>query len=164
MTDISQCPGCGLEGPVEHAPTHAYMEASPYCWRLYGEILAREYNHPAYMAVHQKTVDAYAVQHPGSGDRRAVQSLNLHLVSLCLQIEERARPASARQAMKTLAGRVRFERLKAPANPNWMRVDRALQAGDAVDHRKLVENWALSAWVGWHHVHPVIREMARAAR
>ena len=59
------CPGCGLSLPVVEGPTHPYIGASPSCWALFGQVIAREYGAPAYMKAHQTTVDAYAVQHPG---------------------------------------------------------------------------------------------------
>ena len=49
------------------------------CWALYGELLAREYSNQDY---------TYAVQHPGAPDRRTIQSLALHLITLCLALEE----------------------------------------------------------------------------
>lgn len=86
------CPGCGALLPAEAGPTHAYMRSSPACWARFGEILAREFSDPAYFALHQLTVDAYAVQHPGGADRRAIQSVGLHLMTLCMVLEEGADP------------------------------------------------------------------------
>ena len=64
------------------------MESSPSCWAAYGEVLAREYNDPAFMAAHRLTVDAYAVQHPGRPSPQSIQSVALHLISLCLVLEQ----------------------------------------------------------------------------
>jgi hypothetical protein len=36
------CPGCGLVLPARGGATHDYLDASPECWALYGELLARE--------------------------------------------------------------------------------------------------------------------------
>jgi hypothetical protein len=41
-------------------------------------------------------VDAYAVQHPGTTERRAVQSVAVHLISLYFVLE-RASPTEATQ-------------------------------------------------------------------
>jgi len=47
------------------------------------------------MAFHQLIVDAYAVQHPGGGDRRAVQSVGIHLMTLAMFIEDGVDQGSA---------------------------------------------------------------------
>ena len=83
MSSLAPCPGCDAVLAVEDGPTHAYMLSSPACWALYGEVMAREYASAALMEVHFLTVDAFAVQHPGSReDRRARQSVWIHLAGL----------------------------------------------------------------------------------
>ena len=73
-----ECPGCGLALPARpDAPKHPYVGASAECWAVYGEVLAREYEDPAYFRVHQLTVDAYAVQHPGAPERRSISNPSL---------------------------------------------------------------------------------------
>src|SRR5436190_1879442 len=37
------CIGCGVLTPDADGPTHPYLGASPGCWAVYGEVLAREY-------------------------------------------------------------------------------------------------------------------------
>ena len=59
------CVGCGARVPKMDGPTHRYMEASPGCWHVYGQVLARDYTDPFLRAVHRLTTDTYAVQHPG---------------------------------------------------------------------------------------------------
>ena len=163
MTEAA-CPGCGLSGPVEDGPLHAYMASSPYCWRLYGELLAREYGNPLYMAVHQLTVDAYAVQHPGVDERRANQSVQLHLASLHLQLEEGASGETVRAVMKSLASKGDFGRLDPPPRrTDWLRVDDVLGATTADEHRSLVTDWARSAWEAWSAHHEPIRRLANSA-
>ena len=73
-TDQSRCQGCGLVLPVRTGPTHPYIGACPACWALFGDVLAREYGDPAYFRPHQVTVDTYAVQHPGTPERRSIQA------------------------------------------------------------------------------------------
>lgn len=46
---LEKCDDCGVTLPAVEGPTHAYLGASPACWALYGEVLAREYSDPAYM-------------------------------------------------------------------------------------------------------------------
>ena len=85
---LAACPGCGLVLPARDGPAHPYIGASPACWALFGELLAREYADPRYRRVHRTTVDAYATQHPGVPERRSVQSVALHLAGLLLVFEE----------------------------------------------------------------------------
>ena len=66
------CPGCGARVRDFDGATHAYIGAVAGCWELFGEVLAREYEQPAYFAVHHLTVDAYAVQHPGTPSPRTI--------------------------------------------------------------------------------------------
>lgn len=86
--DVERCPGCGVELPAFAGPVHRYMESSPSCWVAYGEVLARECSDPALMAAHRLTVDAYAVQHPGRPSPQSIQSVALHLISLCVVLFE----------------------------------------------------------------------------
>jgi len=60
------------------------MKSSFACWKLYGEVLSREYSGIKHNEVHRLTVDAYALQHTGDNlyDRHAIQSVNFHLVLL----------------------------------------------------------------------------------
>ncbi len=59
------------------------MLSSPGCWVMFTEVLAREYSDLTYWKGHQFTVDAYACQHVRKKeDRRALNSVNIHLVSL----------------------------------------------------------------------------------
>ena len=50
-------------------------------------MLTKEYSDAAYYPVDQLTVNAYAVQHPGAPSRRSIQSVAVHLVSLCGVVE-----------------------------------------------------------------------------
>src|SRR5918992_2105890 len=98
------CPGCGLWLERVDGPKHPYLGASASCLALYGEVLAREYSDPALLSIHQLTVDAYAVQHPGVPDRRTRQSVALHLLTLCLFLERGADPRHGPALHKRLVG------------------------------------------------------------
>ena len=50
-------------------------------------MLAREFGDITFGRVHRNSVDVYAVQHPGTDDRRQRQSVALHLIGLCHWLE-----------------------------------------------------------------------------
>ena len=109
----------------EHGPgpTHAYIGASPGCWAAWGAFQARSFASPAIAAVQPLAVDVYAVQHPGLAERRAIQSVWVHLVSLCLIVEGGRSPADGILAkQQLLAGERSFARLEPPVGPYSMTV------------------------------------------
>lgn len=85
--ELEPCRGCGALVPCGDGPTHRYIGASPGCWAVFGEVLAREYSDRRYWPVYQLTVDAYAVQHPGEPSRQTIQSAAIHLISLYSVLE-----------------------------------------------------------------------------
>ncbi len=70
--------------PPATGPTHAYIGSSPGCWALFAELTATGAG-PGVPV--QLLVDTYAIQHPGVPERRAVQSVCVHLISLCATLE-----------------------------------------------------------------------------
>ena len=96
----TRCIGCGGLIPSMEGPTHRYMESSPGCWHFFGEVLAREYSDPSFAAVHRLTVDSYAVQHPGQPSPQSIQSVCVHLMSLCLVLERGGEAGYATRAIQ----------------------------------------------------------------
>jgi hypothetical protein len=101
--DEEPCFSCGAVVPVTDGPTHDYMLSSPGCWAVLGEVLAREYEKPAYMAKHRLTVDACAVQHPGEPTPAAARSVLLHLISPCAIREHGVASARTTRMIQALA-------------------------------------------------------------
>jgi hypothetical protein len=152
------CIGCGGLVPPCVGPTHRYMESSPGCWAIYGEVLAREYADPRYAIYHRRTVDAYAVQHPGRPSAQSIRSVGIHLVRLCLVLERGFGEAAAAKAMPLIA--------KHKAQFGWLTPPKSLGAVTAVDvwkatdlhgHLRSVEDWARSAWQAWSQHHDQVR-------
>ena len=52
-----------------------------------------QYSDAGRRAFHQLVVDAYAVQHPDGADPRAIRSVGIHLMTLCVFIERGVDPA-----------------------------------------------------------------------
>jgi hypothetical protein len=153
----SPCPGCRLLLPEREGPTHPYLGSSPACWDLYGEVLAREYSEPAYFGVHQLTVDTYAVQHPGVAERRSIQSVALHLITLSLMLERRADRGAGPVLHKRLAKRGGFHWLEPPERNGQITVADVHQAANATEHLHRVEVWARDVWEAWAAHHSTVR-------
>lgn len=147
MSDATErCAGCGASVPRSDGPTHEYIGASPGCWAIFTEL-----------AMNQLVVDAYAAQHPGTPSRRSIQSVAVHLISLCVQIEHGADAARARDAILAALGiAFRFVWLDPPS---W---DDALTIADVRDAAG-ARAWAESVWRAWAPHHHTVRAWADLA-
>ena len=151
------CPGCCVRLPAVHAPTHAYMTCSAACWLRYGELLAVQYADRRRMRFHQLIVDSYAVQHPDGDDPRAIQSVAIHLMTLCLFIERGIDPSAGAQLHRRMVCRPVFHRLEPPASRGRLTMlDVPLSANpDAA--RAASYAWATDAWASWAAHHQTVR-------
>ncbi|MFN2467164.1 MAG: DUF5946 family protein, partial [Gaiellaceae bacterium] len=127
----------------------------------YGEVLAREFGDPRYFAVHQLTVDAYAAQHPGVAERRAIQSVGLHLMTLCMVVEEDADPREGPKLHRRMLGRAAFEWLDPPPTDDGLTVADVLPAQTRSEHERLVRAWAQDVWEAWAPHHQTVRRWVR---
>ncbi len=136
------------------------MTSSPECWAAFGALLAVQYSEPARMAHHQLLVDAYAVQHPGAGgpdpDPRAVQSVALHLMTLCLFLEHGVDPALGTQLHKAMVQRPSLHPLPAPTSPGTLTVTSVPLDADVAAARDAAYAWARSTWDAWRDNHEVV--------
>jgi hypothetical protein len=153
----AQCPGCAVVLPEEEGPTHAYLRSSPACWARFGEVLAREFGDPAYFALHQLTVDAYAVSHPGVPERRSIQSVGLHLMTLCMVLERGADPREGPKLHKQMVDRPDLTWLEPPAVAGRMSAADVLAADSPAEHERLVGAWAADVWDAWAAHHDTVR-------
>ena len=156
---VSACIGCGALLEVRHGPTHRYLESSPACWAIYGEVLAREYSQPELMEVHRLSVDAYAVQHPGRESVSTINSAAIHLMRLCLLCEEGLEMKYANTMMSILSDDKRsFHWLTPPASMGAITVIDVWKTNSIEEHKKIVKEWALSTWQAWAPHHKTIHE------
>jgi hypothetical protein len=162
-TTAIRCIGCGGLVPQMDGPTHRYMESSPGCWHLYGEVLAREYGDRAFAAVHRLTVDAYAVQHPGRPSPQAIQSVCVHLLSLCLVLERGLAANYATRVMgEATRAKGRFFWLTPPALLGRVTVADVAAAAAPHEHEERVRAWAEAAWSAWAEHHATVRSWVPA--
>lgn len=152
------CPGCGAVLPPVQGPGPEYLVASPACWAAYGELLAAQYQDPARRGFHQLAVDAYGVQHPGDlRQPRVVQSLALHLMTLCLFLDHGVDPGLGSDLHRQMADHPVFTALTPPAARGELTVLSVPAHGAPDDVRVAVEVWARSAWDAWHDHHATVR-------
>ena len=150
---MTRCPACGFEGTFD-GPGHAYMSPSPACWASYGEVLAREYSDAGYWRSHRLLTDAYCGQHSIGEDRRARQSLWIHMAALMLHFEDGAGNETIvdflRRAAKSRHG---FDWLEMPEASLSVRLDEVHAAPDAAAHHAAVAQYARAVFDAWavHH-------------
>ncbi len=141
---VIKCIGCGALVPDIVGPVHKYLGTSPGCWKLFGDILAKEYGDPEYMKVHRLTVDAYAVQHIGVEGPQTIQSINLHLLALCAALEHGVTYSFIPQIMNDRLNEYKgvFEWLDPPKSLGSITVVDATKAKTVEEHEKIIKEWA----------------------
>ena len=158
VVDSTACFSCGAIVPDMNGPTHPYMESSPGCWHVYGEVLARQFSDPAPRDVQRFTADTYAVQHPGRPSPVAIQSVCGHLMSLCVVLESQAPYSHADRVLKAAVdGKIPFWWLTPPRSRGTLTVVDVHGAASTDEHRERVHAWAHSAWSAWADHHDTVR-------
>jgi hypothetical protein len=107
------------------------------------------------LAIAQRIVDAYAVQHATSPDRRNRQSVAVHLMSLCAALEHGVSGTRLRQIIGGWTHRDYPQLLPRPSDyPVTIR-----DVGDAAERSRLavIGDWADSAWAAWSAHHETVR-------
>jgi len=160
---LAPCPGCGALLEDRDSPTHRYLESSPACWVIYGEVLAREYSTPELMEIHRLSVDAYAVQHPGRESSQTINSVAIHLMRLCLLLEQGLDMKHANDAITALADRRRsYHWLTPPSTMGAITVVDVWKTTSIEEHKRVVRDWSMSAWKAWFAHHATIRKWLAA--
>lgn len=157
------CPGCGGGFPDVEGPVHRYMTSSAGCWGGFAELLAADYATPQRMAFHQVVVDCYAAQHPGSGSTpQQVQSVGLHLMTLCLFLENGTDPSLGTALHRRMVNRPVFRRLERSGTgaTTWRDVPAGGKADDARDAAYL---WARDVWETYRSEQITVRMWLREA-
>jgi len=155
---VTVCVACGFVGESE-GPTHAYMSPSAACWARYGEVLAREFNDPGYFRAHRLMTDAYCGQHSVGGDRRARQSLHIHLAALMLWYEDGVAAERIVDFLRKAARSKQFPALAMPDENRLVTIDAVHGAQDAAGHVAAVQEYARAVFDAWQVHHPVFRAL-----
>ena len=159
-SNLIRCLGCGAPVPDIAGPTHEYMLSAPGCWATFNQVAVLQYAIASF-DLRRMAVDAYAVQHPGTTDRRAVQSVAVHLISLYFVLERGLTPTEATDKMRlALTDKSRFVWLEPPSLMGEITVVDVVNITDPAEHEALVKRWARSAWEAWSSHHDQIRKWA----
>jgi hypothetical protein len=160
-TNLIHCLGCGALVPDSDGPSHEYMLSAPGCWSLFNQVAVQQYEIASF-DLRRLAVDAYAVQHPGTTDRRAVQSVAVHLISLYFVLERGLTPTEATDKMRVaLTDKSRFVWLKPPSSMGDITVLDVVNVTNLSEHEAMVKHWARSAWEAWGAHHVQIRKWAK---
>lgn len=161
MTNHIRCLGCGARVPDIEGPTHEYLLSAPGRWSRFNEVAVLQYEIASF-DLRRMAVDAYAVQHPGATDRRAVQSVAVHLISLYFVLEHGLTPTAATDKMRhALTDKSRFVWLEPPPSMGEITVVDVVNVTDPIEHEAIIERWARSAWAVWGAHHNQIRQWAK---
>lgn len=157
----TRCRGCRAVVPALEGPTDPYFGASPGCWAIYGEVLAREYGEYRFPPVHRMTLDSYALQHPGRPSRKAIHSISIHLTSLYFMIETGLDTEQATSAVRRLLRQLEaFHWLEPPSSFGHLTVLDVHETASLADHSRTVREWAGSVWEAWSPHHDTVRAWA----
>jgi hypothetical protein len=101
-----------------------------------------------YPSAHRIVVDAYMAQHPGNGsDRRARQSVFVHLAGSCAVLELQIEPARATDVLRrVLEARPDFPVLSRQDGPGELTVLQLVGANDLDDYQQRAGAWASAVW------------------
>jgi hypothetical protein len=144
--------------PTYAGPTHAYVGASPACWRLYGQASTLSWGRPEALPLGRLLVNTYGAQHPGTRQVRAVQSVAVHLMGLCMLLERGEEPKILYVRDRKPARRTLDLHWLAPPSPiGSLTVRDAVAARGPDEHAASVEAWARDVWAAWDPHHMTIR-------
>lgn len=172
MTEVIEyipCFACGAKTLNIEGESHPYMLSSPGCWAMFCEIMAKEFSDKEYWRAHQFTVDAYALQHIGKKeDKRAVNSVNIHLASLYAIFGEgrsfEEAPQYRKQFSQYYKGKALLEWLDPPESFGDLTIFEPWNNENRDLHFEITERWAKSVWDTWSHQHDKIAQLVYQAR
>lgn len=154
------CPGCGFGGESD-GPAHAYMSFSAACWARYGEILAREFGQRNYWPAHRVLTDACCGQHSVGGDRRARQSLHIHLAALMLHFDDDATDKTIVKFLRDASKLKTFSPLSIPPENHMVSIAQVHSAKSAQEHCAAARLYGQDVLDAWKIHHPVFRALIK---
>jgi Family of unknown function (DUF5946) len=155
----TECPGCGLEVPIEAAAPTVPLNASKECAAIYAEVSGFEFEHPVMLRYHQLSVDAYGAQHGGAPTTPI--RLCYSLAGLWLALEQGFSGDEVR-AVHAHMGHAQewWPTFEPPVGTGWMTVrdvaEQGVRRGSSTGHATATRAWAQSVWAAWTAERPTI--------
>lgn len=153
------CPGCRLRMPAQPQLEYGgYYHCSPECWLVYSEVLGSQFsNAVVFGAVHQMTVDAYAVQH--AGGPHPDKSVTIHLAGLLAAFELGVHPMQIPGLLRTIADNTHeWPHFDQPQANGPLDISAIAFADSPLDQIERVQSWAKFVWDSWSSHHEKIAE------
>jgi hypothetical protein len=155
------CPGCGEWLPDLDGATHPYVGASSACWTRFADINAML---PPVTPLRRLVTDAYMVQHPGVPERRAIQSVGVHLMALRLVLVNGLPPDRLSETLQAVMARPPAWRWLEPPVPNGRMTIGALASATAPDElARRIDGYVRGVWTAWSAHHAVVEAWVRDA-
>ena len=156
----TDCPGCGARLPVAEDSLYGRYNASPACWRLYGELnaytLTRGDRESAFS--HQLQVDAYGAQHVAA-DARPIGAV-FALIGLYLACERGYTGRQIQHLHALLAHRSKtWPRFTPPSRAGDVTILNVMQAPPGEERDATLRQWGQSVWQAWSHEHERVRSL-----
>lgn len=160
---------CGARVPSEQGPTHAYMRATPACWRMYGKLTVQLREHDGAQALLFSHVDCFAAQHVegADADLRQRRSVAVHLVALSLHLEHGMTGPALSRARQRASALVLpafalddWPLLQPPADLGQLSVA-DLSGAPAHELPALAQAWPAEVWSSWHEHHELVGSWSR---
>lgn len=154
-----KCIWCGITTKTINGPTHRYLESSAGCWQKYGELLTKEYENSLYRSIHELTVDAYALQHPGKEMSQTINSANIHLTSLYGYFMKGVSLNKLHEIKKHATKHKRdFRWLVPPKSMIEITVEDVLKANSLQEYIESVKKWAEYIFNKWREHHKTVEK------
>jgi hypothetical protein len=135
--------------------THRYIGASPSCWAVFASLVNAGEPPIAPAPLNTLLGDAYAAQHPGTASDQAMQSVAVHLLTLCGVLERGVAPEDAlwirQRALrdKQAKGRGRFEWLTPPSFRGSLNVADIARAPTPAARADQAQAYVRQVWQLW---------------
>lgn len=161
---LEACPGCGDRLPVTDGARHPYVGASSRCWTRYAEWSSLP-PLPPHTPLRRIAVDGYLVQHPGFPERRAIQSVGLHLAGLYLVLEAGLPPEELSSGLQHVMARPPAWRWLVPPKPNGTStIGDVIAARAAGREVAAIETFVRGVWAAWTPHHRTVAGWVDAVR
>lgn len=161
---LTHCHICNAQIPDIQGPVsdHTYIPQSPGCWKLYTDVLAKEYGEWGYPDIHRLTVDCYAAQHPTlQSNAKSAQSVQVHLLGIYLWIENGMSSAQITKVIGDVVSKNKgeFRWIEPPKHLGGITIADVWKAIDLNEHKIIVNQWAHSVWDAWDDTHPPLTKL-----